>query len=260
MVSSIKPQDRTAPARWKPACNVLRAVLAAMLAAGAMVPAWAGLFSVTPVRIFMAPRDRAVAITINNEGDDELVMQADLYLWKQKPDGEDDLVLTEDLILSPPIIKLAARTRQVVRLAMLQPQPSADQQTYRLIVREVPEAKAADASVQLQIALAFSMPVFITPPGAKRQLSCTAARVTPDAARVTCENTGNAYAQPREFVLSSAAGAKLASRDSGGYILPSIKRSFDVKRTEGPLPGGNLKLAVSLDDGTTQSFDVKISE
>ena len=235
------------------------ALIAACLLTGPR-PAWAGLFSVTPVRIYMAPRDRAIAVTINNEGDEELVMQADIYLWKQKPDGEDDLTLTEDLILSPPIIKLAARSRQVVRLAMLKPQPSADQQTYRLVVREVPEAKPAEKAVQLQIALAFSMPVFITPPGAKRQLSCTAERSAADGAKVTCVNNGNAYAQPREFVLTNVTGEKLAVRDSGGYILPSIKRSFDVKRAEGRLPAGNAKLAVTLDDGTTQSFDVKIAE
>lgn len=237
----------------------LTPLLAIAVLLGAAAPAWAGLFSVTPVRIYMTPRDRAVAVTINNEGDEELVMQADIYQWKQKAGGEDDLTLTEDLILSPPIIKLAPRSRQVVRLAMLKPQRSADQQTYRLIVREIPEAKPAEKDIQLQIALAFSMPVFITPPGAKRQMDCSAARAAPDTVRVECANTGNAYAQPREFVLTSAAGVALATRDSGGYILPAIKRNFDIK-SAGRIPGGNAKLVVTLDDGTTQSFDVKISE
>jgi hypothetical protein len=50
-----------------------------------------GGFLRDPVRIFMAPRDRATAVTVTNEGDDELVMQADIYTWKQKPDGTDDL-------------------------------------------------------------------------------------------------------------------------------------------------------------------------
>ena len=240
--------------------SFLAAAALAALSVFTAGPAWSGLFSVTPVRIFMAPKDRAVAVTITNEGDEELVMQADIFLWQQKPGGEEDLSLTEDLILSPPIIKLAARSRQVVRLAMLRPQSAAGQQTYRLIVREVPEAKPAEKTVQLQIALAFSMPVFITPAGAKRQLSCTAQRSAPDTVQALCENTGNAYAQPREFILTGATGQRLAGRDSGGYILPSIKRAFDIKGTEGRIPGGNAKLAVTLDDGTTQGFDVMIAE
>lgn len=238
--------------------KLVAAAVLAVLAMGAAGPALAGLFSVTPVRIYMTPRDRAVAITITNEGDEELVMQADLFHWKQKPDGEDDLTLTEDLILSPPIIKLAPKARQVVRLAVLQREPTNDQRTYRMIVREVPEAKPAEKTVQLQIALAFNMPVFITPPTAKRQLVCAVERVAPDTVRAACENTGNAYAQPREFVLSNVAGEKLAVRDSGGYILPAIKRNFEIKRADGALPDGPARLAVTLDDGTTQSFDVTI--
>ena len=220
----------------------------------------AGVFSVSPVRIYMTVKDRAVAITVNNEGDEPIVMQADVYTWKQKQGGEDVLTLTEDVILSPPIVKLAARSRQVLRLAMLSARPTTEQVTYRLVVREVPEAIPAEKTLQLQLALAFSLPVFITPPGAKRELGCTLERVTPDTVRANCENTGNAYAQTREFMLTGANGDKLATRDTGGYILPTIKRSFDIKRAAGRIPGGKAKLAVALDDGSTQSFDVSIPE
>ena len=220
----------------------------------------AGVFSVTPVRMYMAPKDRAIAVTISNDGDDALVMQADVYVWKQKPGGEDELSLTEDMILSPPILKLAPHSRQVVRLAMLRARPTTEQLTYRLIVREVPEAKPPEQNLQLQLALAFSLPVFITPSGAKRQLDCTIERVSADTVRASCNNTGNAYAQPSEFRLTSASGEKLALRDSGGYILPSIKRNFDIKRTDGRIPGGKAKLSVMLDDGSTQSFDVSIPQ
>ena len=223
--------------------------------------ACAGLFSVTPVRVFMAPKDRATAITIVNEGDDELVMQADVYVWRQKDGGEDDLELSEDLILSPPIVKLAPKSRQVVRLAMVRPPASPRQElTYRMLVREIPEAKPAGKNVQLQIALAFSLPVFITPPGARRQLECGLERSAPDSVRVMCENRGSAYAQPREFILATSAGEKLATRDSGGYILPGVKRTFDVKRAEGALAAGKAKLVVNLDDGTSQTFDVAVPD
>jgi fimbrial chaperone protein len=234
---------------------IASAVLAGFLGA----PACAGQFSVSPVRIYMTPQDRATAITVVNESAEELVMQADIFTWAQKPGGEDELTLSDDLFLAPPILKLPPNGRQVVRLAMVKPVKSASQITYRMILREVLEAKPPEKGVDVSIALAFSLPVFITPTTAKSEVGCTAKRSAPDAISVECENTGNAYANPRGFSLEGPAGEKLATRDSGGYILPGIKRQFDVKRAEGPIPAGKAKLAVSLDDGTTKNFDVQLA-
>ena len=235
-------------------------ILAAVAAAAciASLPTWAGIFSVTPVRIFMSPHDRAVAVTVNNESDDQLVMQADIYDWKQRPDGTDDLKLSDDLILAPPILKIPGKGRQVVRLAMISPPTSPGQKTYRMILREIPEANQQEKKVQLQIALAFSLPVFITPPSAKRDVSCTVSRSAPDAVAARCENRGSAYAQPRELVLTGADGAKLATIESAAYILPGMTRTYAIKRPDGPIAAGAGKLALNFDDGTSQSFDVTV--
>ena len=241
-------------------CPLAAVTMFWLASAGFVTSAWGGQFAVSPVRIYMAPQDRATAITLTNEGDEELVMQADVFLWKQKPGGEEDLTLSEDLFLSPPIIKLAPKAKQVVRLAMVRPPKTGPQLTYRMIIREIPEAKAPDKNLQVQIALAFSLPVFITPPGAKADMSCKWERAATDALNVTCENAGNAYVHPREFVLASASGEKLASRDAGGYILPGIKRSFEMKRANGKFPAGKSKLAITLDDGTTQNYDVTLTD
>lgn len=223
--------------------------------------ATAGQFTVTPVRIYMAPKDRAIPVTVTNEGDEQLVMQADLYEWKQKPGGEDELTPTEDLFLSPPILKMAPKSRQVVRLARVtKPQQGERQITYRMIVREIPEAKPVEKDLQVQIALAFSLPVFITPLNAKPQLGCSIARLAADKVQANCENSGNAYSRPLSFLLSTASGSKLAEQGNGAYILPDIKRSFELKRDDGPIPAGKARLAVALDDGTTKNFDVMIGE
>lgn len=237
--------------------------LAALLLAcsASLLPVHAAQFTITPVRIFMAPRDRAVAVTVQNDSDEEVVMQADLYTWRQRADGSDDLQLTEDLILTPPILKLAPRGRQVVRLARLGPPPAGTQLSYRLIVREIPEARQnQQEQLQLQVALAFSLPVFISPPGVKRDLQCGLERGGANTVRATCRNAGNAYAQIRAMELTDAQGNKLAGRDAGAYILPSIQRSFDLQRPEGRIPGGNVKLQVALDDGTLQAFDATLPE
>lgn len=237
---------------------------AAALAALAVTTttAQAGSFSVSPVRIFMEARERATGVTIINEGDTELVMQAELFEWKQKPDGTEELLPTQDLVLAPPILRLPKGSRQVVRLANLRPPVPGEQMTYRMVVREVPEALAApQPGVQIQVALAFSLPVFITPPGAKRSVACTATRTSPTAVRATCENSGQAYAQPVSMTLTTPSGNTLVTSDiKGGYILPKVTRSFELATEGSRIPGGPLKLQVTQDDGAKQSFDVRLPE
>ena len=222
-------------------------------------PVLAGSFSVSPVRIYMSAKDRATAITVVNEGDEDIVMQADLYEWKQKPGGEDDLKLTEEMFLSPPIIKLAAKSRQVVRLARLVSTPTTAQMTYRMIVREIPEAKPPSKDLTVQIALAFSLPVFITPPGVKSKVICTAERVSASSINAVCENSGNAYARPISFTLNNSAGAKIAE-GQGGYVLPGIKRAFLIDHGKEAITAGDAKLVVPLDDGTTEAYPVTIPQ
>ncbi len=236
------------------------AVAALAILAGAS--AHAGSFSVSPVRIFMEARERATGITIVNEGDTDLVMQAELFEWKQKPDGTDELLPTQDLILAPPILKLAKGGRQVVRLANLRPPVPGEQQTYRLIVREVPEAEAQGKSgVQVQVALAFSLPVFITPPGAKRALVCTASRAGPTSINATCENRGQAYAQPVGMTLATPTGNTLLSGDiKGGYVLPGVTRHFTLASDGSGIPTGPARLQVTQDDGSKQVFDVQLAD
>jgi len=232
-------------------------LLALSLVTAAPSPVFAGVFSVTPVRIYMTPRDRAIAVTITNEGDTEVVLQADLNAWTQKPDGTDEQVPTEDLILSPPIIKLAPGARQVVRLARLKPADASRQLIYRMIMREVPEAVASkDKTIEVPIALALSLPVFITPPPAKREMDCTAARSTPQVVNVSCGNQGTAYAQVREISLMRG-DQTLARFEGGTYILPGARKTMSVNGEQVIAPGA-AQLNVRFDDGKSQAFSITL--
>ncbi len=219
----------------------------------------AGDFTISPVRIFMAPADRAVAVTIINEGDQPLMMQADLYEWSQTVDGEEELELTEDIFLSPPIIRLEPQSRQVVRLARMSNAIPPEQLTYRLIVREIPEALPAEDGVSVQVALALSLPVFISPNNARAQLDCELSRQAPESLEVWCENIGSAYAQPRELTISNAAGDALMKLEPAAYILPGIKRRYELTGDQ-PIPAGSARLTVIMDDTSRQEFVVDIRD
>ena len=241
----------------QPIKNTLAVTAFALIAAALPSPAAiAGTFSVTPIRIYMAPRDRAVAVTITNEGDTPVALQADLNVWSQKADGTDELALTEDMVLSPPVIKLGPKARQVVRLALLKPADASKQLTYRMIVREIPEATSPKATgIQVPIALALSLPVFITPPVAKREMDCSATREGV-ALAVSCANNGTAYAQLRE-VLLSRGDATLARFEGGAYILPGARKSVGLASAQ-PVAAGEATLKITFDDGKDQSFAVRL--
>lgn len=224
----------------------------------------AGAFSVSPVRLTFEARDRAVALTLTNDGDAEVALQADLFRWEQDAQGKDQLTLTEDLIVAPPSLKMAPRSQQVVRLALLGARDPARQLTYRLVVREIPEATAStDSAVQLPIALVLSMPVFITPTGAQRLLECSrvaASKVStlePAAMVVSCRNQGQAHAQLRRLELKQS-GAVRAIVEGSSYLLSGSQREFVLKPTDmassKPASSGPFELTVWFDDGKTQVF------
>lgn len=233
-------------------------VLAATLAA-TVSASWAGSFSVSPVRIYMKPRDRAVAITLTNEGDSAVALQADVFVWSQTAEGTDQLELSEDLILSPPIIKLEAGAKQVVRLALLRAADAVRQLTYRLIVREVPEiTNPKQEGIQLPIALALSMPVFITPPPARRDVTCELVRGEAGAPAVSCANTGTAYAQVREVRLQRQ-DQTLARFEGGAYLLPGARRTVLPQPAGAGVTGPEpVSVEVQFDDGQTSRFTARL--
>lgn len=205
----------------------------------------------------MTPRERVVAVSITNEGESEVALQADLYAWGQSEDGTDALDPTEDLLLAPPIIQLEPKTRQVVRLALLKPADPERQLTYRLIVREVPElTQPKDQTLQVPITLALSMPVFITPPGAKRRVECEVQRPEAQTLGTRCANLGNAYAQVRGVVLRRD-NKELARFEGGAYILPGARKFLRVESAL-PIPQGPAQMDVQFDDGTVQTQAVSL--
>jgi fimbrial chaperone protein len=141
-----------------------------------------------------------------------------------------------------------------VRLARIAAPDLSQQLTYRLIVREVPEAtQPKDRVLQIPIALALSMPVFITPPNAQRQIQCQPGRAGNGQLQVTCGNSGNAYAQVREVQVRQG-GNVLARMEGGVYILPGARKAIAVP-AEKPAPAGPAQVNVVFDDGKSQLFE-----
>ena len=248
---------RARPGAW---WRLRRAWAAALLAAAPGLAGAAGGFSVAPVRLFFGEKDRALAVRLSNESATELVLHADVQAWSQDEQGRDRLEPSDDLVVSPTVLRIRPRAEQVVRLILVTPRYPARQMSYRLFLREQPPAKAAQETdaARLPITLTLSLPVFITPARARHALECGLAdpEATPPVA--VCENRGRAHARLGRLDLLD--GSALVARHEGSlYLLPGTRLSIPlVADPRAPAARGGT-LSALLDGGESLSWRVAAS-
>ncbi|MCP1120132.1 fimbrial biogenesis chaperone [Robbsia andropogonis] len=132
-------------------------VLAGLLSAGGQ--AWSASLQISPVTVEFDTQTNAVGLTLRNPGDQPLYGQVRVFSWNQS-EGQDALSATDDLIASPPLIQIAPRSEQLVRLVRRNVRASATEQSYRLLIDELP-TPSDTPSGGVTIRLRYSVPVFI---------------------------------------------------------------------------------------------------
>lgn len=137
-------------------------LFAVLLLAAATAPATT--LSVAPTRLELAPDRPAAAVTVTNDGKAPVLVQVETFAWRASP-ATADLEPTRELLAVPPLLRLAPGEKQLVRVARRSNTPLQVEETYRLLVSEVPEGGERGG---VRLALRLSLPVFVTPPGARR--------------------------------------------------------------------------------------------
>lgn len=211
----------------------MRVLSCAALAAAALVTseAIAGSFTVAPVRIELAVPRRAASIEVQNTGDRAAQIQVERYRWLADNGGDDGLEPTEDVIATPPIFMLAPGQKQIVRVLLFGTPDPAHEATYRIILQETALDDPPPNAVQAL--LRISMPMFVTPSGAKAELAWSMQR---DGERwfLVMQNAGNAHAHING--ARTAAGKDLGAT---GYLLPGERRRVGV---DAPLDSVTIRL------------------
>ncbi|MFG0233579.1 fimbria/pilus periplasmic chaperone, partial [Achromobacter sp. 413638] len=92
----------------------MRTAMLAVLAAVAVLlgptgPAGAATLQISPVMVDMAPQQGASGITLRNPDAMPVYGQVRVYAWEQR-DGDDVLLPTDEIQVSPPIIQVPPRS------------------------------------------------------------------------------------------------------------------------------------------------------
>lgn len=138
------------------------AVLALLCLSMLSSTAWASGLQVSPILVEFDPAQQAQGLRLTNTGSEPLRAQVRLQQWSQE-DREDHLAPTRALVASPSILEIAPGEQQLVRLVRLQPAPTAQEQSFRVLVDELPDEDSAQARPGLQFLLRYSIPVFVRP-------------------------------------------------------------------------------------------------
>lgn len=208
--------------------------------------AHAGSFTANPVRLTLASGAMSTSLLLENKGDQPVLVQAELMAWSQQ-DGKDVLTPSQDLVVSPPIFKVAPGAAQTVRVGLLKPVASDREVTYRLFLQEVAQPQAPGEQ-GVSVTVRLGLPVFILPKNrVAPQLSWRAKPERGDI-RLSLTNSGNAHVQAVDCKIYRADGTLVAEQQLGAYVLAGQTRSWQIKPAQ-PWRGEKLKLTARTPGG-----------
>jgi fimbrial chaperone protein len=187
----------------------------------------AAQLTVEPVLLELNAPAAAGTLTLRNDEDVEIVVQTRVFRWSQS-EGTERLEPTTDVVASPPSIKLAAHADYVVRVVRTWKQPVSGEESYRVIVDQLPEARR-QGQRNINFLIRQSIPVFF------RAARLTRADVSWSLAfeggrlAITATNDGDERLRIASLRLRDAAGA-VVNFGNGlvGYVLGHSSMRFSA--------------------------------
>lgn len=114
----------------------------------------------------LSAQQPAAALTLRNDGTTPLNAQVRVFAWSQTPD-EDRLERTDRVVASPPIVQVAPGADQIVRILPPSGAPVDTEETYRLLIDEIPDGTDAQLT-GVGVQLRYSVPVFVGAPASAK--------------------------------------------------------------------------------------------
>lgn len=221
--------------------------LSSFLLVFAAAPALAAALQVAPVTLEIPPPGATSVVTLKNGSDRPLTAQLRVVRWRQV-EGQDDYEPTEAVVASPPVVELSGNQNYTVRIVRADQSPVAEEESYRLIVDELPTAGAPGARA-VNLLLRYSIPVFFYAPDAESPKLTWRFRKKDGRIVMTLRNDGGRHVRISALKLKDRSGA-VASFGGGlvGYVLPHSEVQWTSQLAKG-FAGDTAALSAMSDQG-----------
>lgn len=227
-------------------------LLQALVLVGLGLPAL-GAVTIAPVVVDVAPDGRAV-IMVRNDRAREVMYQVAILRWRLE-DGVDRYEATEDFIASPPLFTLASAASLPVRIGFRNPAPLPVEQSYRLVLTEVPRPSDTQAgSGMVEFSMQYVIPVFVAPSSrAAKQPLLWQMREEGSTMVVRADNPSQSRAVLNMVGLSSQTGPTPSAESASRERATVLAHSWREWRL--PIPEGKThpawRIVVLAGDGET---------
>lgn len=210
----------------------------------------AGGLQVSPTTIDVPAPGATARVLLRNGGEAVLSVQVRVFRWYQKGD-EERLEPTVDVVASPPILKLTPGTDYTVRVVRTARGPVAAEESYRLLVDELPDPTARAKGGGISFLMRHSLPVFFGQGGAGEPQLSWSIRRDGDRLVLRAQNPGQRRVRLSDLRLRDAGGQTIVVKGGlAGYVLSnSTKQWIAPAQGRGFGPGVGASISAQSDLG-----------
>lgn len=197
--------------------------------------AFAGEFSVNPIRLELGSAAKSGVIVIKNDDQRALSFQMQAMQWTQDAQGKDVYADTSGLIFYPKILSIEPGQEGLIRIGVKGGSEPAEK-TYRLFIEELPGQPALREGngPQINVMIRFGAPIFVTPAVVRDTLDIDDFSLSKGVISFGAKNTGNRHqvVQGIELKGIDAAGAAVyAMTLADRYLLNGTAKRYEAKPT-----------------------------
>ena len=199
----------------------------------------------SPVSVEILSDQAASSISLYNQSNESADLQVRVFEWRQNA-GQDQLIPTDEIVVSPPFLKLQPSESYNLRVVRINPESISGEKTYRIIIDELPKPIDSRKAAQgVNVLLRSSLPVFVVNKDAITKLSWKI-DINQNTPSLNISNIGNRHALLNSLTLVDTTANKsypIKVNTVNGYILAEKSKSYSISNfTYQP----NHKYSVSL--------------
>lgn len=203
-------------------------------------------FLIWPIYPNIEANENATAVWLENTGSSDAMVQIRVFQWDQK-DNKDSFQAQNEVIPSPPVVRVKAGERNMLRLTRAVMPVERQEKSYRIIIDELPFKNELEQgnSAQVTFQMRYSIPLFSYGKGMGSGFNAESVKMNeknPNAQpilsfwltqqngqyQLNIKNTGHKYARLNGVKLS-AEGSEIKANDvSLGYVLANSQMRFDI--------------------------------